>query len=379
VYFTRGIMAHFNNEAQFMGVLGHEIGHITARHSVSQMSKQTLAQVGLIAGMIAVPQLAQLGDLAGTGLQLLFMKFSRDDESQSDQLGVEYSSRVGYDAHEMAGFFETIRRTQESAGVSIPTFLSTHPDPVDRNQRVHQLADEWQSKLNLNRRDLKVGRDSYLRMIDGIVYGEDPRQGFFEGNAYYHPELKFQFPVPAGWQKQNTPSQVIMANQDQSAAILLQLAQGRTPREAAQALVDQYKIQVVESNDINVNGLPAFYFVGDIVGEQGQQATRALVFEIPYNNLIYQFIGFSDRLVFSNHQNTFLHTMRGFNQLTDTSKLNVQPERVAIKELNRAMTFAEAMRQYNMPANRLEELAVLNGMQLEDRLPAGTLIKTVSK
>ena len=115
VYFTRGIMAHFNNEAEFAGVLGHEIGHITARHSAKQYSNAMLAQIGLAAGMIFSPELAQFGDLASQGVQLLFLKFGRDAESQSDRLGVEYSTKIGYDAQEMAGFFATLDRLREIA------------------------------------------------------------------------------------------------------------------------------------------------------------------------------------------------------------------------------------------------------------------------
>src|SRR6476661_8999736 len=101
VYFTRGIMAHFNNEAEFAGVLGHEIGHIAARHSVEQQRNSLLGQLGLIAGMVISPDLAQFGEQLSQGMQLLFLKFGRDDERQSDELGVEYSSKIGYDASQM--------------------------------------------------------------------------------------------------------------------------------------------------------------------------------------------------------------------------------------------------------------------------------------
>ena len=106
VYFTRGIMAHFNNEAEFAGVLGHEIGHITARHSAKQYSSQMIGQLGFVLGMVLSEDFRQYSNLAGTGLQLAFLKFGRNHESQSDKLGVEYSTEIGYDAHEMAGFFK---------------------------------------------------------------------------------------------------------------------------------------------------------------------------------------------------------------------------------------------------------------------------------
>src|SRR5688500_1249517 len=143
VYFTRGIMAHFNNEAQFAGVLGHEIGHVAARHSAQQQSKSILAQVGLVVGIIAAPELAQFAEAASQGVGLLFLKFGRDDERQSDELGVEYSTKIGYDATEMADFFLTLQRNQESSGgEAIPDFMSTHPNPGDRYTTVNKLAAE---------------------------------------------------------------------------------------------------------------------------------------------------------------------------------------------------------------------------------------------
>ena len=119
----------FNNEAEFAGVLGHEIGHVTARHSARSQTKQILGQVGLVAGLILSPAVRELAEPLSQGMQFLLLKNSRDHESESDKLGVEYSTAVGYDAHHMANFFNTLKRKQEDAGVSIPEFQSTHPDP----------------------------------------------------------------------------------------------------------------------------------------------------------------------------------------------------------------------------------------------------------
>src|SRR5688500_18298886 len=130
-------MAHFNNEAEFAGVLGHEIGHITARHSAKQYSKAMLAQVGLVAGTVISPEFAQYADIAQTGIGLLFLKFGRDAETESDKLGVEYSTKIGYDAQEMAGFFNTLDRLRKQSNAeAVPDFLSTHPNPGDRENKV---------------------------------------------------------------------------------------------------------------------------------------------------------------------------------------------------------------------------------------------------
>ena len=225
VYFTRGIMAHFNNEAEFAGVLGHEIGHVAARHSAQAYSRSLLAQLGLVAGLVIAPELSQFADLAQQGVGLLFLKFGRDDERESDRLGVEYSTKIGYDAQEMAEFFRTLDRLSKQAGAAqVPTFLATHPDPLNRYERVTKLAAEWQDKLDAT--DPEVNRNRYLRMIDGMVYGEDPRQGYVEQNTFYHPELKFQFRVPGDWALQNSPQQVQMAPKSGKALMAMTLAPG---------------------------------------------------------------------------------------------------------------------------------------------------------
>ncbi len=157
VYFTRGIMAHFNNEAEFAGVLGHEIGHITARHSVIQQRNQMLSQIGLIAGIILVPEISQFVEPLSQGMQLALLSFGRDAERESDKLGVEYSSKIGYDAVEMAGFFKTLERQQaQSGGGEIPDFLSSHPSPTERNVTVARMAGEWKEKLNLTDPEVSV-------------------------------------------------------------------------------------------------------------------------------------------------------------------------------------------------------------------------------
>jgi predicted Zn-dependent protease len=384
VYFTRGIMAHFNNEAEFAGVLGHEIGHITARHSAKQYSNAMLAQIGLAAGMIFSPELAQFGDLASQGVQLLFLKFGRDAESQSDKLGVEYSTKIGYDAQEMAGFFNTLDRLRtNSGGEEVPTFLSTHPDPADRERKVAKLANEWKGKVNAT--DLKVNQDSYLRMIDGLVYGEDPKQGFVENSVFYHPVLKFRFSIPNGWAVQNTPQAVQMAPQDGRAMMMMTLAPGNSLEAAAQTFVQNYNLSVLQSDRQTINGLPALLIVADQKQDQQQQqqqqqqqaGVRALLSFIQYGGNIYALLGATSTQDFNAYGNTFQSAIGSFGELTDASKLNKQPERVRIKEVPNSGTVGEAFRQLNVDQKRMEELATLNGLMLNDRVERGRLIKIV--
>lgn len=381
VYFTRGIMAHFNNEAEFAGVLGHEIGHVTAKHTAKQQTSQMLGQIGLIAGIVIEPDLAQYADLAQQGLGLLFLKFSRNHESESDKLGVEYSTAAGYNAMEMAEFFQTIKRIGEKSGQSVPTILSTHPDPGDRYTRVNLMARKAQQKVN--RGALVTNRDGYLQMIDGMVYGEDPRQGYVENGSFFHPELKFFFKIPAGWSTQNSPSQFQMAAKDGNAILVLSLARGNNLNEAKQNTVQQMQLQVQSSRNTRINGYPAIeIFSTQKSDPAAQQNTQEVIIKttlIEYNNLFYAFHGLTYKQLLPQNERHFDQTVNSFNQLTDPGKLNRQPERIRIKKVPRAASLQSHLQEYGMRSSRLEELAILNGMQLGDRVEGGQLIKVIGK
>lgn len=380
IYFTRGILAHFSNEAEFAGVLGHEIGHVTARHSAQQYTNQMLSQIGLIVGLVVSPTVRQFADEISQGVQLMLLSNSREHESQSDQLGVEYSTKIGYDANYMANFFQTIGRISESSGAGeIPTFLSTHPNPADRFTRVHQLAEEWQNKLQLP--DYKVNRESYLDLIDGLIYGEDPREGYTDNHVFYHPEMKFSFPYPSGWMLLNAPTQVQMAPRDQNAMMVFGFGPGKTLSEAAEAFVQQYNLNVSETNDKTVNGYPSLQMVAEQINENNpSESVRLVVYfyqDRNNNNNIYQMLGVAPRQEFNKFSNYFLFTMDNFKTLTDPDRINVKPEKIKIVTIPFSMTLEEALRRNNMPVKRFEELAILNSMKLSDQLEANSRIKVI--
>lgn len=375
VYFTRGIMAYFNNEAEFAGVLGHEIGHITARHSVVQQRNAILGQLGIIAGMVISSEFAQFGEAASQGLGLLFLKFGRDAEKQSDKLGVEYSSKIGYDAQQMADFFNTLERKQvQSNDARLPDFLSTHPNPGDRYIDVSNLAKEWKEKLKLT--SPVINRNAYLKKIDGIIYGEDPKQGFVENNVFYHPVLKFQFPIPKDWVYQNSPDKFQMAPKDGKALMMLTLATGKTLQEAANLVLQQYKLTLVETRETTVNGLKAIAMIAEQKTEQ--QIIRTLSYIIQYGELFYHMIGVSDINSFNTNSTIFTGSMQSFKTLTNPEKLNRKPQRVHIKTVAQNSTLDQSLRSFNVLQTKLEEHAILNGMKLTDQLTKGTMIKIIS-
>lgn len=382
IYLTRGIIAQLNNEAELMGVMGHEMGHIAARHTVSQQSKQQLAQLLLIGGMIASEKFAQYAQYALQGMQLLFLKFSRDDERQADALGVEYSSKIGYDAHKMADFFKVLEKMSlsESEG-GVPTFLSTHPDPGDRYNDVNRQATEWQTTLNLA--EYKINQDGYLQMINGIIYGEDPRQGYVEGNIFYHPELKFKFSFPTGWTLTNSPIQVTITPSDQKALILLTLASQKTLESAVDSTMAQYELSLQGSKRATVNGLQAILTQAkQVVQDQSTGATQTnmvLSYFISYNNLIYVFHGVTTEADFNSYANTFNSSMTTFARLTEASKLNVKPKKVQVVKVQRAGTLANVFSYYRVSQDKQAELALLNDLELTDQVPVGKMIKIIGE
>ena len=386
VYFTRGIMAHFNNEAQFAGVLGHETGHITARHTVAQQRNALLGQFGILAGVIINPELGRFAETASQGLGLLFLKFGRDAERQADELGVEYSSKIGYDAKEMADFFRTLERKSEgSESAELPTFLSSHPNPGDRFVTVNKLANEWKQKLNL--KNAIVNRNTYLQRIEGLIYGEDPKQGFLENNIFYHPELKFQFPIPANWNYQNTPQRVQLAPKDGKALLMMTLAPGNNLQEAASTMLQQNGLRALESQQITVNGLPAIAIVaepqpqqqqpGQQQQQQQQPSVRILTYLIEHNKNIYWLLGATSAMDFNQYYPVFKNTMEGFRTLTDQAKINKKSERIRNKSVSKSATLQQVLKNYKTPDDRLNELAILNGMNLTDMVPVGMMIKTI--
>ena len=194
-YVTRGLLSHLENEAQLAVVLGHEIGHVLARHSSQRAADAQLGQLGLLGAAIGSAVLGAgagvtqgILEYGGTGVQLLFLKYGRDAEREADRAGVAYAEFAGYDAAEAARFFRSLDRLSAQSG-SIPSFLSTHPDPGEREQTIPQLAAQYDTGTAVN-------APQYLQQIDGIVLGTNPRQGFTENGRFYHPDLRFRVRLP---------------------------------------------------------------------------------------------------------------------------------------------------------------------------------------
>jgi predicted Zn-dependent protease len=180
VYVTRGLMTHLESEAELAATIGHEVGHVTARHGVNQMSKQILASVGLGVASILDEDIADWAFAGHVGLGLLFLRHGRDDERQADDLGLRYAMRAGYDPRQMAELFGVLEAVSKVEGAGrLPTWLATHPDPGARRKRVEEQVAKMQIA---DASSARIERDSYLERLDGMVFG-DGQEGNMEGSA----------------------------------------------------------------------------------------------------------------------------------------------------------------------------------------------------
>ena len=375
VYMTRGILAHFNSEDELAGVLGHEIGHVAARHGAEQMSRQQLTGLGLGIGAVVSEHFARYADFAGLGLNLLLLSYSRDQESESDMLGVEYATRIGYDAHRMAEFFGTLQKMREQSGQSLPGFLSTHPDPGDRNIRVNQLADEWQAEIDYQ--PLAIERYEYLKKIDGIVYGPDPRQGYVDGQMFYHPSMRFQFPIPSGWELANSASTVMMIDADKKAIMKLTLGNKETPAAQADDFVANSKAAVKRRTTDTINGFSAVVIESDVRTDSG--VLGVLSYFIHKDDNMFVFHGLTTADKYGSYALTFDQVMRGFEKVTDTVVLNKEPRRLRIKQTPEAGVLSVVLDRMGVAKDDVAAGTLLNGLSANALVERGVWMKIIDE
>jgi predicted Zn-dependent protease len=372
IYVTRGLLSHLTSEAELVSVLGHEIGHVTGRHSVEQMSKAQLAQVGLIAGMILQPELANYGDLASTGLQLMFLKYGRDDEREADSLGLRYLNQQNYDPREMTDVFRTLARVsaQQKQG-RIPNWLSTHPTPEDRIQRISTQVAE----LGNNFSGRTVGRDRYLNAVDGVVFGTNPREGYFQENTFIQPDLGFQIRFPDGWKVQNQKQAVGAMSPNQDAVVVLTLSGRQSPDEAAREFFSQQGIVQGQSLRASLDGLPAVARVFGVQRGQGGNLQGIVAF-VEKDDRVYQILGYTMAQSFNRYDDLLSNSLASFERVTDRRLLDVQPARLDVVSLQTPMTLDEFNRRYPSSVD-LDTLAIINDAERNTRFPAGTEVKRV--
>ncbi len=371
IYITRGIMASLNSEAELAGVMGHEIGHVTARHSAQQMSRQQLQQIGLAAGMILSEHVYQYGELLAAGLQVLNLSYSRGDESESDQLGIRYMTRSGYDPHALIGVFQTLALESGSPSDRVPEWTMTHPYPENREARIQELI----SRTGQDYAGFTSEREGYLRRIDGMVFGPNPREGFFDEGRFHHPDLGFRIDFPSGWESRNQKTQVFAVSPQEDAVFILSVAQGvSSPRAAATAFAQQEGVEVGQGWQGEINGLPAARVPFAARTESGE--IRGEVTFVAHGDLVYQLMGYGVAQSWSGNSRAVRLAQESFAPETDGSVLGVQPARLEIVRVPRAMSFEDFLQQFPSSVSP-EEVGRINRLGPGQRIEAGSLLKRV--
>jgi len=373
IYVTRGLLAHLDNEAQLAVVLGHEIGHVLGRHSSEQAARAQLGQLGLLGaavlgGVVGGGRVAEgILNYGSTGAQLLLLRYGRDAERESDQAGVAYASFAGYDAAQGSRFFTSLRRLTQESGGGLPSFLSSHPDPGEREVTIRQLAAQYPQATETNAAE-------YLRAIDGIVIGENPRQGFTEGNTFHHPDLRFSFDYPNGWTVNNSAQAVTIVAPNQQAGLQFTLAQGTSAEAAARTFAGQQGLQVTQNRRITVGGNPATRVEGTAQQQSGAVGFTATFIE--YGGNVYQILGIAPQQSFNTQAGALRQTADSFRRLTDSRLLNRQPTRLDVVTTTGTTTLQQMLQGRTIPEGlNPERMAILNQVQLTESLPRGTALK----
>ncbi|MBU4203841.1 MAG: M48 family metalloprotease [Acidobacteria bacterium] len=371
IYVTRGALSLMKSEAELASIIGHELGHVNARHSARKLSQILLVQVGLAVGSAISETFRDISGLASVGVQLLFLKFSRDDERQADDLGIQYSRSGGWHPGKMVDFFTALQKMGDlSGGHSLPGFLSTHPLTSERIQYTKAMVEE-------NDRYLLVKKDQYFNRLNNMVYGEDPRQGFIENNTFYHPGMRFSFAIPQDWKYQNQRNQVVMVSPDEKAGVVLQVEENTADLQSyAQARSQKYQgATFISDQSLNINGLRSYQQLYSLT--QQEQTLRMRTSYIRKGSFIYTFSALSDESSYSSYDFQFGTVIGSFRELTDRRYLNRQPFRIKVIKADGRQTLESYFQKAGINKDVWPRFAIMNGMELTDVPAKNELIKVI--
>lgn len=387
IYITRGLLALINSEAEMATVLGHELGHVNARHSARQITRSILITLGIVLVSELNEDIKKIAPVSMIAAELLFLKFSRSDEYQADELGIQYSLKTGYAAGEMVTFFNSLQRLSASdGGVHLPNFLSTHPMTPRRIDRIKELLTANGYIAPNNMAGLTVEKNGYLQKIDGLVFGADPRQGYEEGGTFYHPGMRFFFRPPTGWKINNTPLQVTMAPEDGKAVIILKTEDTDEPLDSySQKMMTSLSNPKVLGQDFRyINGMNAFQTLASFPVAQEENSPdkkkeeiKADLTFIRKENTVFTFFSAASAPDFSNYKQAIYRTINSFKPLKSSEHLNRQPLRVFLKKVNRPQSLRYFLQDMGVPAQNWEKIVLINAMELDQQLSANQLVKII--
>lgn len=387
VYITRQLVALSNSEAEMAGVLGHEVGHTAARHSEKRKNNATIANILGVGGTILGSVLGDSGGLLGAlggGLkqysgavaQIFSLKYSRSQEEEADDFGIRYLSSAGYDPTAMSSMLNALalQTSVDSlvAGLGndrVPEWASTHPEPAKRVARAATKAKAYPASTLRN-------ADAHFAAIDGMLYGDDPKQGVVEGQDFLHPDLKMKFTAPTGYGLQNGSDAVSINGNGGKAIFTAASFDGNRNTYVAAALKtvsgDNMTIPVGEIRQTTVNGIPAFYSTSVVNTQQGQRAVTVFAYEWA-TGTGYHFVA----ITAANTQ-PFDMMFNSMSRLTPTQASAVKPRKLRVVTASRTDNVASLARRMAYPRLQTERFLALNGLSSSATISAGQKIKIVT-
>jgi len=384
IYTTRQLVALMNNEAELAGVLGHEVGHVAARHSAKRQNAAVKNQIGgvvlavltgAVLGNSQVGQMLQQGFLQGS--QLLTLKYSRGQENEADKLGVEYLRRAGYDPRAMSTVLQSLANQNALSarlmGTTdrVPEWASTHPDPAGRVSTTLALA-------GTNAKGV-TNSATFLTKINGLTYGDDPKEGIVEGRKFIHPIEKFTFEAPEGFYLMNGSRAVSISGQSGKGQLTAAQFTGDLDayvRSVFTALGQQNKVQITPGTvtRTTVNAIPAAYAVAR-VSQGNNSAVDVTVFAYQFDAThAFHFMTMTQ----ANGATVFQPMFMSMRRITTAEAGSVKPRKLMVvtaKKGDTVQTLAKRMAYTDAP---LDRFLVLNGLKADSKIAVGQRIKLVT-
>lgn len=388
VHITRGLLALASNEAEVAGVLGHETGHVVARHSAERYSQTVAAQLGLgVLGVLgaAAGLPAQTGDLAAYGAQAYLQGYSREQELEADQLGVRYMARAGYDPQAMVSFFrkmDAFTRLQatmagDPEAASRFSIMASHPKTADRVQQAIQLARATPVA------NPKEGEAEFLAAIDGMIYGDTPDQGVRRGRDFSHPGLRIAFRAPPGFVMFNSPKQLTGRGPNNTAMVFdSENDRARAQTASMTTYVGQVwggKLGLQRVEAIQVNGMEGATATTRVRTRDGGVVDLRLAAIREAPGRIYRFLFISPPEVTGRLDASFQATISSFRRLTAAEAQAIKPLRIRIVTVKAGDTPQSMAARMAVDSYPLEHFLVLNGLQPGDSLRPGDKVKIISE
>jgi predicted Zn-dependent protease len=375
LYVTRGLLALANDNAELASVLSHEMAHVIARHAA--IREEEARQVALNSDVVGILSDPQDGALALARSKYKFASFSRSQEFEADGIGVGIAARAGYDPFGAARFLTSmghnadLRAGGNGSETRSPEFFSSHPATPERVKNAQTSARQY-SAPGVGDRGGERSRNGYLAHLDGLVYGEDPIEGYVRGRRFLHPKLGFTFTAPEGFTLENTAQAVLGLKDGGNEALRLDAVKVPAEQTLAAYLGSGW-IENVEPGSIEeltLGGLPA----ATAAAKGDQWAFRLYV--VRFNNEVYRFI-FAAKTRTPEIEKTFRDSVATFRRLTQAEAQQAKPLRLKIVTVRAGDTVEGLARRMALIDRQVERFRVLNGLEPGERLKVGEQVKIV--